>query len=71
MNNDMNSTFWISFVSIITGVMVISIKYCLKSKCDNVDICGLIKIHRNTEEETKLEEEQMRIRPQPSGELSV
>lgn len=69
MNEDMNSTFWISFVSIVTGVIVISVKYCLKSKCDNVDICGLIKIHRNTQEETKLEEEAMRIRPQSSQEL--
>lgn len=45
-----NETFWISFISIVTGVIVISIKYCLKSKCDTIE-CLCLKIHRNTNEE--------------------
>ena len=43
-------TFWISFISIVSGMFVISVKYCLKSKCDLVECWG-IKIHRNTEQE--------------------
>lgn len=44
------TTFWISFISIASGMFVISLKYCLKSKCDLVE-CGCIRIHRNTEQE--------------------
>lgn len=45
-----NETFWISFISICSGLFVISLKYCLKSKCDQVE-CLCFKIHRNTAEE--------------------
>ena len=45
-----NETFWISFISVMSGLLIISIKYCLKSKCDKVECC-CIKIHRNTEQE--------------------
>jgi len=44
------TTFWISFISIASGMFVITLKYCLKSKCDLVE-CGCIRIHRNTEQE--------------------
>lgn len=45
-----NETFWISFISICSGLFVITLKYCLKSKCDQVE-CLCFKIHRNTEQE--------------------
>ncbi len=45
-----NETFWISFISICSGLFIISLKYCLKSKCDKVKCCCL-EIHRNTEQE--------------------
>lgn len=45
-----NETFWISFISICSGLFVITLKYCLKSKCDRVE-CLCLKIHRNTEQE--------------------
>lgn len=45
-----NETFWISFISICSGLFVITLKYCLKSKCDSVQ-CFCLKIHRNTEQE--------------------
>ena len=44
------TTFWISFISIFSGMFVITLKYCLKSKCDVIE-CGCIRIHRNTAEE--------------------
>ena len=44
------TTFWISFISIVSGMFVITLKYCLKSKCDTVE-CGCFKLHRNTAEE--------------------
>jgi len=40
-----------------TGVLGLSIRYCFKSKCEDVSLCfGLIKIHRDTESEVKAEE---------------
>ena len=44
------TTFWISFISIASGMFVITLKYCLKSKCDTVK-CFCFEIHRNTNEE--------------------
>ena len=38
------------------GCIGLSIKYLLKSKCDNVNLCyGLIKVHRNVKVEEELE----------------
>ncbi len=42
-----NEVFWVSFISILGGLVVISLKYCLKSKCDTVK-CLCFEIHRNT-----------------------
>lgn len=49
-----NETFWISFISITSGLIVLALKLCLKSKCDVVTI-GCIKVHRNTEQEQDVE----------------
>ncbi len=45
-----NSAFWITITTLLTGSIALSLKYCLKSKCDEINCCfGLIKIHRNVE----------------------
>lgn len=48
------ATFWISFISITSGVIVLALKLCLKSKCDSVK-CFCFEIHRNTNQETDIE----------------
>lgn len=51
-----NGTFFITALTILTGSVGLCLKYCLKSKCDNVNLCcGLIKIHRNVEIENDIE----------------
>jgi len=41
-----NSVFWLS----ISTMILTSVSYCLKSKCDKIDLCcGLIKVHRAVE----------------------
>lgn len=56
--NEFNSTFWITLATILTGSIGLAIKFCLKSKCDNVSCCwGGITIHRNVEIE---QEEEMK-----------
>lgn len=59
-----DSVFFITVITIISGSFALILKYCLKSKCDNVKCCyGLLEIHRNveieTDEEIKTEEEQI------------
>jgi len=55
---EFNSVFWITITTILTGSIGLAIKFCLKSKCDNVSCCwGGIVIHRNVEIE---QEEEMK-----------
>jgi len=56
--SDLSETFWVAFVASIIGFLCLSLKMCLKSKCDSIEICGL-KIHRNIEAE--IEEEKYDI----------
>jgi hypothetical protein len=53
-----NGAFWITITVTITGSIGLAIKYCLKSKCENIDCCwGGLVIHRNVELE---QEEEMK-----------
>lgn len=56
--NTFDAVFFISFGTLFFGAISLSIKYCLKSKCDKVDCC-CIHIHRNTEDEVKIENEEL------------
>lgn len=58
-----NEVFWVSFLSICSGLFIVSLKYCLKSKCDQVECLGCFKIHRNTAEEVP----ELDNPPSPSG----
>jgi len=45
-----NSVFWLSISTMILTSFSVLLKYCLKSKCDKIDLCfGLIKVHRAVE----------------------
>jgi len=51
-----DGVFFITITTIITGFMGLSIRYCMKSKCDDVNICfGLFKIHRRVELEQEID----------------
>jgi hypothetical protein len=56
----MDDVFWISITTILVGFFGLSMRMCLRSKCDKVE-CLCFKVHRNTNEETELPE------PSPSG----
>jgi hypothetical protein len=52
-----NSTLIYGLATLGSGVLGLSIRYCFKSKCEDVSLCfGLIKIHRDTDSEVKAEE---------------
>jgi len=50
---DENTYIYIMF----SGVAIITVlcKVCLKSKCDSIEICGLLKVHRDTKAEEDIE----------------
>ena len=51
-----DAVFFITIGTLLFGCIGLSIKYLLKSKCDNVNLCyGLIKVHRNVKVEEELE----------------
>ena len=51
-----NDVFWISVATITFSFFGVVLKSCLKSKCDNTNICwGLVKIHRRVELENDVE----------------
>ena len=53
-----DSAFFITVISMIIGIIGLSIKYCLKSKCEHCVLCyGLIDIHRRVDlEDNNIEE---------------
>ena len=53
-----DAVFFVTISTLLFGCFGVLIKYCLKSKCDNINLCfGMITVHRNVELET---EEQMK-----------
>lgn len=47
--------FWITLAGLVIGFLGLTIRACLKSKCDEVACCGC-RIHRAVEVEERLEE---------------
>jgi hypothetical protein len=55
-----DSVFLLSVSTIFAGVIGLGIKYCLKSKCNDVDCCfGCIRVQRDVRAEIELEEQQL------------
>lgn len=51
-----DAVFFVSVGTLVIGFFGLVIKYCLKSKCENVNLCcGLITIHRRVDLETQYE----------------
>jgi len=59
-----NATLIYGLATLGTGVLGVSIRYCFRSKCEDVSLCfGLIKIHRNTDDEVKAEQIEIQHNP--------
>jgi hypothetical protein len=57
-----DAVFWITISTLICGSFSLVVRYCLKSKCDNINICcGLISVHRDVKAEIELEEKEMEL----------
>ncbi len=57
-----NDVFFISLATLLVGAFGLSIKYCLRSKCDDISLCcGLLKIHRNVDLEAQIEQKELEL----------
>jgi len=51
----------ISLATICSGIVVLSLRLCFKSKCSDVSLCaGMITFHRNIDAEVAMENEEMK-----------
>ena len=57
-----DAVFWITISTLVCGSFGLVVRYCLKSKCDNISICcGLINIHRDVKAEVEEELKEMEL----------
>jgi len=57
-----DAVFFLTIGSLVCGGFALVIKYCLRSKCDDVNLCfGFIKVHRNVDLEVEEEMKQMEL----------
>ena len=55
-----NDVLVISLATICSGIIVLGLRLCFKSKCSDVDLCcGLFKIKRNIELEIQIENKEL------------
>lgn len=55
--DNFNSAFFLSLATMTFAFLGITLKFCLKSKCDDVSLCfNLVHIHRRVELENQSEE---------------
>ena len=55
-----DGVFFITIATLICGSFGLVVRYCLKSKCDEVNLCfGLVKVHRDIKAEIELEEKEL------------
>jgi len=53
--SEFNGTFWITIATLLTGSLALCVRYCLRSKCEDVNLCcGMIRIHREVELESEI-----------------
>lgn len=57
-----DAVFWITISTLVCGSFGLVVRYCLKSKCDNINICfGLVNVHRDVKAELEEEMKEMEL----------
>ena len=60
--NTFDAVFFLTIGSLVFGCFGLVIRYCLRSKCDNVNLCfELITVHRNVELEVEEEMKELEL----------
>lgn len=58
-----DAVFFITVITIITGFLGLVIKFCLKSKCENIVICyGFLNIKRRVDLEVEEEMKEIELK---------
>ena len=65
-----NAVFYISLCTILFSCLTLSIKYCYKSKCSQIDFC-CIRITRNIEIEKEEDLNNINILDSPNNKYSI
>lgn len=59
---EFNGVFFLSMATILAGSFGLSVRYCLRSKCEHFSmLCGLIEIDRRVDLETSVEMKQLEL----------
>ena len=57
-----DAVFFVTISTLLFGCFGVLIKYCLKSRCDNVSLCfGFITVHRDVKTEEEIEIRRMEL----------
>jgi len=67
-----DGVFFISLATILMGAFGVSVKYCLKSKCEHLNLCcGLLVIDRRVDLEIQeeMKELEMGVKEDEKGEM--
>ena len=57
-----DAVFFVTISTLVCGSFGLVVRYCLKSKCDDVNLFyGLIRIHRDIKAEIELEEKELEL----------
>lgn len=53
---ELTETFWVAFIATISAMFGLSLRMCLRSRCDQVD-CLCLKVHRAVDLESQEHQE--------------
>jgi hypothetical protein len=57
-----DAVFFVTISTLVCGSFGLVIRYCLKSKCDEINLFyGCIRIHRDVKAEIELEEKELEL----------
>jgi hypothetical protein len=60
--NTYDAVFFVTIGTLLFGCFGVLIKYCLKSRCDNVSLCfGFVTVHRDVKTEEEIEIRRMEL----------
>ena len=59
--DNFNSVFFLSLATLTFAFLGIVLKYCLRSKCSDISLCGVIHIKREVDLEVEEELKQMEM----------
>lgn len=64
---ELSEAFWITFVATISAMFGLTLRMCLRSRCDQVE-CLCLKIHRQTDLESQEQTQQQQLGMSASSE---